>query len=44
MHMNVLIIRENEVKNVFMMLDGLFGAFQISFHHHKYFHDLKFLL
>ena len=42
--MNFLIIQENEAENVFMMLDELFVAFQIHFHHHKYFHDLKFSL
>ena len=34
-----LIIPENKVENVFMVLDELFLAFQIIFHHHKYFHD-----
>ena len=37
--MNFLIIPKNETENVFMMLYELFVAFQISFHHHKYFHD-----
>ena len=35
------IIQENEAENVFMILGELFLAFQINFHHHKYFHDLK---
>ena len=44
MHINFLIIQENEAENVFMMLDALLLAWQINFHHHKYFHDLKFSL
>ena len=45
-HMIFLIIQENEAenmydaRNVYMMLDKLFLAFQINFHHHKYFHEL----
>ena len=39
-----LMIQENEAENMFMMLDELFLAFQIYFHHHKYFHDLRFSL
>ena len=42
--MNFLIILENKAENVLMMLDELFLAFQIDFHHHKYFHDLEFSL
>ena len=39
------IIQENaEAEYVSMMLDELFIAFQINFHHHKCFHDLKFSL
>ena len=44
MHMNFLIIQKNETENVFMMLNELLLEFQINFHHHKYFHDLKFSL
>ena len=44
LHMNFLITQKNQAENVFMMLDELFVAFQISFHHYKYFHDLKFSL
>ena len=36
-------IQENKAENVLMMLE-LFLAFQIHFHHHKYFQDLKFSL
>ena len=43
--MNFVIIQENKAENEFMMenefvmLDELFLAFQINFHH-KYFHNL----
>ena len=41
MQMNFLIIPENKVENVFMVLDELFSAFQIYFHHYKYHDSLK---
>ena len=28
--------KKNEAENVFMMLNELFVAFQINFHHHKF--------
>ena len=40
MHMKLLIIQENKTENDFMMLNELFLAFQINFHHHIYFHNL----
>ena len=39
--MDFLIIQENKVENKFMMLNELSLAFQINFHHHKCFHNLK---
>ena len=43
--MNFFVIQENKAENVFMMLVyELFLLFQIHFHYHKYFHDLKFSL
>ena len=39
--MNFLIVQDNKTENEFMMLDELFLAFQINFHHHKYFHNLQ---
>ena len=32
--MNFLIIQENKAENLFMLLDKLFQAFHINFHHH----------
>ena len=39
--MNFLIIEENKAENLFMLLGELFLAFQINFHHHKFFNDLQ---
>ena len=38
--MDFLIIQENKVENLFILLDELSLAFQIYFHHHKFFNDL----
>ena len=41
MHMNFLIIQENKAENLFLLLDELFSAFQINFHRHNFFNDLR---
>ena len=41
MQINFLIIQENKVENLFLLLDELFSAFQINFHHHNFFNDLQ---
>ena len=41
MHMHFFVIQENKVENLFMSLYELFLAFQINFHHHKFFNDLQ---
>ena len=38
--MNLLIILKNKAENLFMLLDELFFAFQINFHHNC-FNDLQ---
>ena len=44
MHMNFLIIQENKAENLFLLLDELFLAFQIDFHHHNFLMTYKFSL
>ena len=39
--MNVLITQVNKAENFFMLHDGLFLVFQITFHHHNFFDDLQ---
>ena len=41
MQINFLIIQENKAENLFLLLDELFSAFQINFHHHNFFNDLQ---
>ena len=42
--MNFLIIQENKAENLFMLLDELFLAFWINFHHHNFLMTYKFSL
>ena len=39
--MNFLIIQGNKAENLFLLLDELFSACQIKFHHHNFFNDLQ---
>ena len=44
MQINFLIAQENKVENLFLLLDELFSAFQINFHHHNFLMTYKFSL
>ena len=44
MQINVLIIQENKAENLFLLLDELFWAFQMNFHHRNFLMTYKFSL